>query len=163
MIFLPNQRRETSIKLQTRKGTDIENYQYYELGNYDQAELRDTREEYRNKVTFKTEIIPIFNCHGFTFASGRTGIYDSTLLWKIIDEDGYTEIKLKDVMPGDIVLYIDHNTGDIEHSAVVISNLEKDFSVPYVISKWGKFSVVIHWVHVCPYDTSNIRYFRMTK
>ena len=63
---------------------------------------------------------PIYNCHGLAFASRRTTIWNIQEVWKIVKEDNYIEIKdIKDVLPGDLILYIDDD-GDIEHSGIVV-------------------------------------------
>lgn len=95
-----------------------------------------------------------YNCHGLTFASRRTWIWKSSEIEKILKDDEYEMVELKDVLPGDIVVYT--QDGDVEHSGIVLSV----DPVPYILSKWGPLHEVIHGVNECPYSGS-ITYYRI--
>jgi hypothetical protein len=43
-----------------------------------------------------------YNCHGLTFASRRTRIYD---VQQVLAEDAYEHIPLNEVEPGDVIVY----------------------------------------------------------
>lgn len=98
-----------------------------------------------------------YNCHGLTFASRRTVIWQSSEIDKIIEDDDYEKVIPKDILPGDIALYI--KDGDIEHSGIVLDI--KDFGVPLILSKWGVCHEVIHLLYECPYDAGNVVYYRI--
>jgi hypothetical protein len=74
---------------------------------------------------------------------------------KILKDDEYERIELKDVLPGDVVIYTQN--GDVEHSGIVISG----GFVPTVLSKWGMAHEVLHRVNECPYDAMQISYHRI--
>ncbi len=95
-----------------------------------------------------------YNCHGLTFASRRTWIYNASEIQKILKEDDYKEVAEKDVLPGDIVLYTEN--GDIEHSGIVIS-----LDPLRILSKWGPSQEVIHRLRECPYS-GGVTYHRIT-
>lgn len=150
-----------SLELQTRKGNDIDNIQSFELIT-DQTDIM-VHEKYKGKVTFRSDNSSIFNCHGMVFAARRTNIDDSNEVRKILDEDDYEEVSLKDVLPGDIVAYIALN-GNIDHSAIVIElPSEETVNMPLVVSKWGRFREAIHVLHQCPYPVPEHKYFRIKK
>jgi hypothetical protein len=112
---------------------------------------------------FRTGILPVYNCHGLTFASRRTGIDLPESVWRILDEDGYTEVPLGDVVPGDVIVYISPEDGDVEHSGVVTEVKQVGAArVPWVCSKWGRGSEVWHQFGDCPYDASAVRFFRVS-
>jgi len=96
-----------------------------------------------------------YNCHGLTFSSRRTWIWKPTEIAKILKDDEYEQIDLKDVLPGDVVVY--STSGDAEHSGIVI---EAGF-VPMILSKWGPAHEVVHRVNDCPYDSMFITYYRI--
>ena len=102
----------------------------------------------------------MYNCHGMTFASRRTGIYDDQSLFVILHEDNYIEVEAKQVLPGDVILYISPD-GDVEHSGVVVSRSQPPLFIPDVCSKWGKFAEIIHPANDCPYSFTRPKYYRV--
>lgn len=151
---------EGSIVTQTRKGNNIKNNQDKVPPVFGQLlEVRDLKQKHPF-VTLRGKINSLYNCHGMTFASKRTGIYELPELNKILIEDEYWEVDLKDILPGDIVLYYSEQ-GDIEHSGFVIDvNDNGHIRTPKIISKWGPTWEVIHFIQDCPYDSSNLKYYR---
>jgi hypothetical protein len=100
-----------------------------------------------------------YNCHGMTFASRRTGIYEPEEIKKILEHDNYKLINnIEDVLPGDVIIYYAPD-GDIEHSGLIIEKAN-ELKVPKVLSKWGMLYEVIHYAFLCPYNTENIHYYR---
>ena len=78
---------------------------------------------------------------------------------KIIDDDGYIMVKPPNViMAGDIVLYV--SEGDVEHTAMVVEPVANGVFFPLVVSKWGDFVEYVHYANVCPYDCTNLEYYR---
>ena len=160
-IIIPSSSGMTSIKLETRKGTSILNSQSHQFSRFELAQQENLDNEWRG-VLFRTPPNPIYNCHGLTFASKRTSIHETASLRTILNDDGYTEIQRDNILPGDIALYLT-DTGDIEHSGIVITEPDQQFGVPKVVSKWGRYKEAIHWIHACPYESSNVKYYRVTK
>ena len=117
----------------------------------------DYRRDYPNAKHRPTGPTRQYNCHGLTFASRRTWIWKASEVAKILRDDDYRQIQVKDVLPGDIVLYTEN--GDAEHSGVVI----KIGDVPIVLSKWGPAHEVIHLANDCPYDAMQISYHRINR
>jgi hypothetical protein len=97
-----------------------------------------------------------YNCHGLTFASRRTWIWDSAEISKILRDDDYEMVDLQDVLPGDVAVY--YTDGDAEHSGIVLR--VKDL-VPSILSKWGPSHEVVHRVNECPYDAKSVVYYRI--
>ncbi len=96
-----------------------------------------------------------YNCHGLTFASRRTWIWAPAEIAKILHDDDYEAVKPQDVLPGDVVVYF--TDGDAEHSGIVVGSEV----VPIILSKWGPAHEVIHRVNECPYDATQISYYRV--
>jgi hypothetical protein len=113
------------------------------------------------KALFRTGPAATYNCHGLTFGSRRTAIHESEEIRKILKEDDYESVDPKRVSPGDVVLYVNSKTGDVEHSAIVVSM--EVFGVPRVLSKWGHFSEAVHLLRDCDYDSERVEYYRVTK
>lgn len=149
------------IIVQTRKGTCIDNIQYHAIAHYQEREFDELETKYRHNpgVTFKGSVAAHYNCHGMVFASSRTTITDSGQVSIILADDGYEEIDISYVMPGDIVLYMKDDYS-IDHSGIVLTTSDNDLKIPKIISKWGRYKVAIHYVNQGPYD-STPRYFRL--
>jgi hypothetical protein len=140
-----------SIALQTSKKRDIENYQIRELSTYE-INLLDIYPKKYPSLKFKGLATPIYNCHGFVFASRRTNISDSQAIRNILSDDEYISVSVAEVMVGDIVLYVDPQKGDIEHTAMIVQ-VEGDgvhsIRSIRVLSKWGKYKEVVHFINEC--------------
>jgi hypothetical protein len=96
-----------------------------------------------------------------TFASRRTGIFETWVINRILDDDGYREVTLDEVLAGDVILYFD-DTGDVEHSGIVILPPSQDpLRVPLIYSKWGKYAELVHRANQCPYNFAGARYYRV--
>lgn len=162
MILTPGQSLCTEIALETRAGHPIPNSQSHELTDADLSLASEYDKKYIG-VTPRTPPNPIYNCHGLTFASSRTWIYDASALRMILKDDGYTEVARDDVLPGDVVLYYG-DYGDIEHSGIVVSKPDEHFHIPFVVSKWGKLGERVHAAYVKPDIYGNdLHYYRITK
>lgn len=146
--------------MQTSKGNEILNSgDFVDWGNQlVKQQLNELRKKYLG-LYIRNESSEVYNCHGLTFACRRTNIFEPNEIHKILKDDEYQELTLNTVQPGDTVLYFGEK-GDIEHSAIVIECPNKGFNIPIVISKWGSAFEVIHSVYNCPYDKSNIKYYR---
>ena len=153
--------KESAIALQTRNRNNIPNSQSHEISAFEKAQAPYYERKFPH-VKFRTPPNPIYNCHGLTFASKRTGISLTNALQTIIHDDGYTIVNRDEVLPGDIIIYYSED-GDIEHSGIVVSERDKQWKMPLVVSKWGKYSEVVHLAYDCPYTMANARYYRVTK
>ena len=160
-VTAPNRPHYTDIALQTRIRHDIPNNQSHEFSAYEKR-LFPALERRFNKAVFRDPPNPIYNCHGLTFASRRTGITDNEALKTILAEDGYHKVAPKDVLPGDTILYYQED-GDVEHSGIVVSKPESPLNIPWVLSKWGSFKEVVHHANDCPYEFRNVEYYRVTE
>jgi hypothetical protein len=149
------------IALQTRKGYNIRNHTYDDLSKCNQNLALAYKNAFPN-IIHRTKVTGYYNCFGLAFASRRCFIEDD--INKILEDDNYIEIKEYDnVLPGDIIIYLDFNN-DIIHCGVVIQEPnEENVWNPLVYSKWGVFSEIIHRANSCPYsnNTKEKKYFRI--
>lgn len=157
----PNINRK-AIKLNSRKGNDISNYQEFNLDkNIALEQMNSLKRKYPSIIIRPNTITGIYNCHGLTLASRRTGI--NSIDENLLREDDFCRIDRNELLEGDIVVYLD-GKGEMEHSGIVIAiqNIETALfgSVIKVLSKWGDGSEVIHDLFSCEYDKSNIVFFR---
>ncbi len=144
---------ETSIR------TQIDNVQNsFGVDEYAKHLISQHKKKYK-EVKFKSEFSSHYNCHGCTFANRRTNIHDSQDVTTILFDDQYELVEMKDVLAGDIVIYVDP-AGVLEHSGTVIDPGSGIIRNPLILSKWGQLGEVIHRVADCPYDSSNIEYYR---
>ena len=146
----------SEIALHTRCENQVENeIDRRSLRHGDETASRNFQKQYPKGVHRPTSPSRKYNCHGLTFASRRTWIWKPLEIAKILKDDDYETVELKDAMPGDIVVY--SQDGDPEHSGIVIS---RD-PVPTILSKWGAAHEVIHRVIDCPYNAAQITYYRI--
>lgn len=160
-IIIPgsSQLNERSIQLDTARGNPIQNGQIFEISQFEKNQFLFF-EKWQRNAELRSSPTPRYNCHGMTFATRRTGIFDAEEINKILAEDDYKEINQQHVLPGDVILYLSPE-GDFEHSGIVVSPPDVDLGVPKVVSKWGKYSEFVHWANNCPYAFSNARYYRI--
>jgi hypothetical protein len=157
-----------SLALQTSKGNDVPNTQDLEIPAHrlEQAEalIREQLGLDFTQVALRREATATYNCHGMTFACRRTGIYDLTAVRLVLADDGYGEVRERDVMPGDIVLYYEAGSHEPVHSGIVVA-VERvgKAVVPTVLSKWGTAGEYVHHPRRCPRqyrDGTSIRFYR---
>jgi hypothetical protein len=152
-------------KFETAAGNEIPNFQQHAIMDYGQQAARWTRfkEQYKGAKERSTYVTGIYNCHGFVFAAGRTGITHGRDVRKILNDDGYQRImNVSETLEGDVVLYVSED-GDVEHSGILVLPLAKSASgFPVVVSKWGDFVEYVHELYQCPYsDVVAIEYWRI--
>jgi hypothetical protein len=151
------------ITLQTATRRNIPNEQISEISPFELSQFNGFQQAYGAVNKLRAGPTPFYNCHGLTFASRRTGIFDDVSLRAILADDNYTLISREAVLPGDVILYY-AESGEIDHSGIVIEPpTAATFWVPLVYSKWGKFSEFIHFGNRCPYDFSAVRYYRVAR
>lgn len=153
-----------SLALASTEGNNIDNEQSWEVISQDDVRNDELLRRYGNHPQFKRRcrhLSPIYNCHGMTFASRRTAIIDNSTIEQILNEDKYTQIPTEQVLPGDVILYV-HEDGDIEHSGIVVEPpTQQNLNIPLVLSKWGRYLESVHLANRCPYDSNDIRYYRI--
>lgn len=162
-IIKPGERYQTKIAIDTRKGNDIDNIQEYDLTPFYLELNKRFKQQYTEpRATFVNEPSSIYNCHGLTFGSRRSAIWNPEEVRKILKEDDYKIINdMNDIRAGDIIIY-SNNMGDIGHSGLVIG---KKQGLPLILSKWGYGGEVVHPFNQCPYIKNNpiVEYFRISK
>ena len=165
-IFVPGRPDYKSIKMDTRRGNPIENHQVYDFSpsemNYFKGLEKELEKRYGKDVYPRNKPNAIYNCHGMTFGCGRTTIGNESV-GMILKDDGYCEVDLDNVLPGDVVIYYTDD-GEAVHSGVVgcvhqIGNLK----VPRVVSKWGKYKEFYHHESSGPYTGYTRRYWRIKR
>ena len=85
-------------------GNKIENCQYYEIAPHERPAFKSLKENHKF-AKFITDESPIYNCHGLTFASRRTGIDETSEILNILGDDKFVKIDISECLPGDIVIY----------------------------------------------------------
>ncbi len=152
---------EKEIALETAKGRQIPNAQQQEISSSERTWYRRLEQDYAPDITRRSDLNPRYNCHGMTFASRRTGIFETPAIRNILSDDSYEKVEPDDVLPGDVILYIGDD-GDVEHSGIVVSIPKKPLlSIPLVCSKWGKYAELLHLANRSPYNFANARYYRV--
>jgi hypothetical protein len=152
------------IVLQTARGTSIDNERTNEVTRWDIGSDDEMRKKYGFGAQQRSGIDPLYNCHGLTFASRRTRVPDASSVRTMIDEDGYQEIDRNRVLEGDVVVYYSSD-GDLEHSGIIVcwpqgQPLQQQCRV---VSKWGRGSEMIHLLQACPYDATQIKFYRIRR
>lgn len=160
-IILPGDSEPTvrSIRLDTALGNPIDNGQILEISTFESNQF-SRLSKWHQSGTPRSPPTPRYNCHGMTFASRRTGIFDRAAINQILDDDGYLEVSASQALPGDIIIYFAPD-GDPEHSGIVVSAPTSELRVPQVVSKWGKYYEFVHWANNCPYSFATARYYRI--
>jgi hypothetical protein len=147
------------IRLDTSKRRQIRNFQGSEIS--DMTRLANLRvQKLHPQATLRRGESDVYNCHGLTFASRRTRIEDTSEVLKILSDDNWVEIlEMKDVQPGDIVVYFS-DIGEANHSGIIVAKPE-DSPFPLVCSKWNAGGEYIHGLSYCPdvYGPS-VKYYR---
>lgn len=162
-IIIPGEPRYIELELETSEKNKIANTQSQEIYPYEMKELESIEPNRGKFIEHRTGPTPIYNCHGMTFASRRTGISESSVIFQILKDDRYVEISKNEVIPGDIILYFGE-LNDVEHSGIIVSApRESPFKVAKVCSKWGKYYEGIHWANNVPYDYTDIKYYRVKR
>ena len=150
-------RMRSELDLHTRCENQVKNEINREPIRYgDQRAIGDYRKQYPSTLHRPVGPSRIYNCHGLSFASRRTWIWSPAEIAKILTDDEYKKVDRTDVLPGDIVIYF--TRGDAEHSGLVVS---VDNLGPRVPSKWGACHEVVHRLNECPYDSTEIVFYRI--
>jgi hypothetical protein len=154
----------TSIILQSREGTDIENLQGWELTGMEWRGVDDYERKYPEAL-FLAGPCPVYNCHGLSLASRRTSPSPTTSNFsQLLAEDGYHQIPEDQANVGDLILYYDEDGGAISHSGIVVGLTSRHGGgrkVPVIWSKWGKGREAVHAWNMCPYLPAKVEYYRM--
>jgi len=162
IIIDPTVQPVSQIVTQTRAGDPIDNCQASLITVKDKADSEALQKRWNDAQQRGADVVPHYNCHGLTFAARRTAVTDASEVRKVLSQDEYEVVDKKDVLPGDLILYVS-NDGDIEHSGVVVEAGGPPLNIPRIVSKWGKFFEVIHAANYCPYNFAGAEYHRIVK
>lgn len=160
-----NQYKESdkSIKMHTSTDDEIENYQTFILLESEIIRANAIEKQFDGK--FQGNPSPLYNCHGLTFASKRTGIYSDTEIWKILKCEYQAVASVNDLLVGDIILYLERdNETSIIHSGIVVTANHSigTISEVRIYSKVLKAREITHSIYNCPYHTgNNVKFYRI--
>jgi hypothetical protein len=135
------------IRLETSKRNGIDNVQEFEISTFYINWSKELPKNYPKAVP-RTGMSALYNCHGLTFASRRTRVVDTRELQKILRDDNWNEVELRDVLAGDIVIYFAED-GEANHSGIVV-DVDPELHVPLICSKWGHAGEYLHHLTYCP-------------
>jgi hypothetical protein len=106
----------------------------------------------------------IYNCHGLTFASKRTGVFADEAIRLILDDE-YVEINRANVIVGDVVLYYyPDRPGEYAHSAIVVEKSDIIGSGLFgirVLSKTRFHREIVHYAGQHSYPGTEIKFYRI--
>lgn len=149
-VVLPNEsffREPMTIRLETSKRSGIRNFQGCEISEFHRNWNEEIKKTYP-RVTPRTDMSALYNCHGLTFACRRTRIEETNDVLRILLDDHWAEVDLQDVLPGDIVVYFSEE-GEANHSGLVVT-YDQDSKLPMICSKWNLGGEYIHAISDCP-------------
>lgn len=149
---------ERSIVVQTQRGTNLTNVispppTAEERRYYQEGLLRD----FGARWVARRPPTGGYNCAGHVWASRRTTLSDPEEWRLILKEDGYRQLaNANDLVPDDIVVYVDRATGEVLHVCRV-TEMQQGITpdserIARVVSKWGsKGGEAIHFVYDVPF------------
>lgn len=157
-------RLRVTLRLDSAQANHIDNEQFRDaLSAWESHQNLDQQRKHPNARECARETAR-YNCHGMTFGSRRTGIYDADTVKQVLAEDGYQEVAERDALPGDVIVYF-ATDGDVDHSGIVIDSrpprIAGIIDLPTIRSKWGNGKEFIHLANDCPYKDCTMRYFRI--
>ena len=162
MIIVPGKPVYKKIALETRQGNPIDNCQESDFST--SQRIPDYSKKHK-AATIRNAPNPCYNCHGMTFASSRTKVFDESVQM-ILDDDGYKKVEADEALPGDVILYRDEK-GEIHHSGIITTRpSEGEYGYPWVVSKWGVLNEVHHLAYDVPQQYkpfSKVGYWRITE
>ena len=151
------------IALATRLGTPIENTQEHEISKQEAMDYAELMKKYQPPLaTCRSKPDPVYNCHGFTFASRRTRVWEPAMVAMVLAEDSY--VPQSSPVAGDVAVYFGPD-GDIQHSGIVLAvGTPETLGLALVCSKWGSGAEVLHLATNCPYmePGTEIKYYRIS-
>jgi len=152
--LLGTPREESGIVVQTRLGSDIENFHGPNATPFCQHRFELLRKRYGQNWRLRKEATGGYNCAGLVWASRRVALPNPDDWEKILQEDGYRKLDGKeDAAVGDVVVYRQQDNHEILHVARVceIRRLHlspttySDTALPSALSKWDlTFGESIH-------------------
>lgn len=159
----PPSDRWPKIALGTRKNAHIDNNQCMDpVSPLDLQSIENLERRYAGMLTRRNGPTAMYNCHGLSFASRRTRITEDKPIRLVLSDDCYEDVRVSAVLPGDLLLYVSVQSGDIRHSALVVSKPDDQFGYPMVVSKWGSGPEYIHRAHQCTYfEGATLVYYRV--
>ena len=151
-----------SIPLCTRWGREIPNEQLLDPPPHVAEQMSADLRRRFPFVNLRRPATGLYNCHGLTFATRRTGIQGPETIRAILKDDGYRRIALSEVEPGDIVIYRDGQ--EISHTGLVLRIVEgypegTTLRRTEVLSKWGSLGEYYHAAGEGPYAEQGVEYW----
>jgi hypothetical protein len=161
-----------AIRLETSKKRGVDNHQDSEITEVHRRWFPRLSKLHPNAIA-RSQPSPLFNCHGLTFASRRTKIFDRRDILKILEDDAWHEIDMRDVLGGDVVIYFD-DEGDPNHSGIIVEgagdafpsfrvfslpNLGNWSSAPNLVTRWRP--ILLHFPfndRLSPYKKGSLNY-----
>ena len=152
---------ESSIVVQTRRGTELDNVIEVSPSTMDQRKYQKWFERHGRGWRSRKPITGIYNCAGHVWASRRTSLTNHRQWRRILEEDDFAETDTP--IADDVVLYVDEDNDEIIHVARVVGLREgitpESSEIPWVVSKWGPISgEAIHFAHDVPYGRDGYRF-----
>lgn len=152
MISVPGKPNIKKITVHTRLGNRLKNEQVWDdlSQSYKSFALKMfakyLKDVYTKPINTESQI---YNCHGLTFGSRRTRLFEVD---KILKEDSYKRIDKDEVHEGDVAIYIREE--GVVHSGIVIGVIHGNkllSQMPLILSKWGVYGEYVHRYNCCPY------------
>ena len=132
--------RKQPLIVQTRLANEIENeFNPEPPTTHDMTICQKHQNDFPRAIRRTLDPSYGYNCHGLTFAARRTQVWSSSEVNHILREDDYRPVSIRQALPGDIAVYFSNDTGEIEHSGLVVKSSQgpTDLLGPLVVSKWG--------------------------
>ncbi len=150
------------LQLETRRKTALK-HRLNRVAPLDGVYDEDRHYDLRFPLAQRRPVGPAntYNCHGLTFGSRRAEVsYDDVPL--ILEQDDSTEVGRDQVLAGDVVVYFSTKefVGEPEHSGVVVEPPDQLKNIK-IVSKWGYGDERVHFLADCPYDPTDVRFFRI--
>lgn len=154
--------RTVELALETRLRTKVSNWIDRSSAHHGALQqVEDYKKKFRNGQHRPVGPCSTFNCHGLTFGARRTWIDGSEQIERILIEDDYKKIEMREVAPGDIAIY--RKDGLIEHSGIVVEKDNSPLALPKILSKWANLHEVVHFPLDSPYNDMEVTYYRVVK
>ncbi len=139
------------LSLDTRRGNPIPNAQRLEMNpSRARAVIRMIKKLCPNAK--QRSITQVYNCLGMVFAARRTCIEVDNINMILKDDDYKPVGQLKDVQPGDIVIY--WGAGECKHVGIILGEMPllegSKKTVIWVVSQFGAHGEWIHPIEEVP-------------
>jgi hypothetical protein len=139
-------------------GNNIQNWQGERVPTLqDKKDDEDLAREHPLAIR-RTGPTPFYNCHGLTFAARRTWV---PRVDGVLKDDDYVPVREAETLPGDVAVYFALDTGEVDHSGVVVQEASGTPPVAKVCSKWGGAGEFVHATMDAPYQDTIVKFYRV--